>query len=216
MSTTTDTIVAPATPPGKGALHVLRLSGPEATTLLQSMLADQPVPEPGRHGLRTLVDPESGLPLDQALILTFKAPRSLTGEDVIEIHLHGSPMLRQELLTLLTRAGARLADPGEFTLRAFLNGKQDLTRAEAVHDLIEARSSQALRLAAQQLHGGLARAIETLREALLATATRLEAELDFPDDVDSLPQAELISALDLHVAELSHQGDSLGQGQLWR
>ena len=88
MSTTTDTIVAPATPPGKGALHVLRLSGPEATTLLQSMLADQPVPEPGRHGLRTLVDPESGLPLDQALILTFKAPRSAWRRAL------GSPPLR--------------------------------------------------------------------------------------------------------------------------
>jgi tRNA modification GTPase len=216
MRATTDTIVAPATPPGKGALHVIRVSGPEATTIIQPFLGDQKVPTPGRHGLRTLVDPATGLPLDQALLLAFKAPHSLTGEDVVELHLHGSPMLRQELLTLFTRAGARLADPGEFTLRAFLNGKQDLTRAEAVHDLIEARSSQALRLAAQQLHGGLAKAIETLRDALLATATRLEAELDFPDDVDSLPQAELITALDQHVAELSHQGASLGQGQLWR
>jgi tRNA modification GTPase len=216
MRATTDTIVAPATPAGKGALHVLRLSGPQATTLLQTFLADQNIPAPGRHGLRTLVDPATALPLDQALILSFQAPRSLTGEDVVELHLHGSPMLRQELLTLLIKAGARLAEPGEFTLRSFLNGKQDLTRAEAVHDLIEARSSQALRLAAQQLHGGLARAITTLREALLATVARLEAELDFPDDVESLPQEELTRALDHHVEELSRQGASLGTGQLWR
>ncbi len=216
MKCTNDTIVAPATPAGRGAIHVIRLSGPEATTALRPFLANGDLPLPGRHGLRTLVDPATRLPLDQALVLSFKAPHSLTGEDVVELHLHGSPMLLQELLALLTGAGLRLASPGEFTLRAFLNGKQDLTRAEAVHDLIEARSPQALRLAAQQLHGGLAETISTLREALLNTATQLEAELDFPDDVDQLPQEDLARTLDLHVTELARQSASFNSGQLWR
>lgn len=216
MRAATDTIVAPATPSGRGAIHVLRLSGPEATTVLRPFLAGLDLPAPGRHGLRSLVDPATGQPLDQALVLTFQAPRSLTGEDVVELHLHGSPLLRQELLTLLTRAGVRLAEPGEFTLRAFLNGKQDLTRAEAVHDLIEARSPQALRLAARQLHGGLAKAIATLLDELLDTATRLEAELDFPDDVEPVPQEELVEALDRHVEALALQGASLDAGRLWR
>lgn len=216
MKSANDTIVAPATPAGQGAIHVIRISGPDAAATLAPFLGDGKLPGPGRHGLRTLVDPATGQCLDQALVLNFKAPNSLTGEDVVELHIHGSPMLRQELLALLTGAGLRFASPGEFTLRAFLNGKQDLTRAEAVHDLIEARSSQALRLAAQQLHGGLAEAIGTLREALLETATHLEAELDFPEDVQPLPQEKLSVALDRHVEELARQGGSFGAGQLWR
>lgn len=216
MKDAQDTIVAPATPPGRGAVQIIRLSGPQAFSLATALLARDKLPPPGRNGLRQLVDPRNGQMLDDALILVAAAPASLTGEDVVELQLHGSPLLRQEILEILTGLGARPAEAGEFTLRAFLNGKQDLTQAEAVHDLIEARSPQALRLAALQLQGGLTKTIEALGHTVLQLATRLEAELDFPDDVETLPQLELQAALDSAIGGLARQSNTLTQGQLWR
>jgi len=182
-----DTIVAIATPPGAGAIGVIRISGPAAVRAASQVvrLAESRDLESVTARVvhrAALKDPVTGEDLDVALVVRMPAPHSYTGEDVVELSCHGNPLLLGQIVRVLLASGARLAEPGEFTKRAFLNGRVDLLRAEAVATLIEARSDRAVRLAARQLSGPLAEALARLRELILDLVAGLEVALDFPDE----------------------------------
>lgn len=178
-----DTIAALATPFGAGAVAVIRVSGQRAVAVAESVFRGArplgALPS-GRVSLGRIVRGEAVL--DEALLTVFRAPRSYTGEDVVEISGHGGVVVAQSVLRAVLEAGARPAEPGEFTKRAFLNGKMDLTQAEAVMDLISARGEASARAAAAQLEGRLGRVVEDLREQALTALAHLEAFIDFPDE----------------------------------
>jgi tRNA modification GTPase len=190
-----DTIVAIATPSGRGGLGVVRLSGPEARRIASSMLAGAEEWEPWRAHLATLIDRECRA-IDQVVATFFAAPRSYTAEDVVEISCHGSPVVLRHAVAQAAEAGARLAEPGEFTLRAYLNGRIDLPQAEAVRDLIDATTLYQARVAAQQVDGSVSRRIAPVKEQLLELIALLEAGIDFAeDDVSVAPAAEILRRL---------------------
>jgi len=184
MFSTDDTIVAIATPAGRGGIGVVRLSGAAATDLTGHIVTHRRALQP-RHATLTRVrfsrEPSSG-GADQAIVTWFPAPRSYTGEDVVEISAHGSPVVLEGIVNGLLAAGARLARPGEFTFRAFLNGRMDLAQAEAVADLIDAATPLQAQTAFDQLEGTLSTRIVQLDRMLLDVIARLEASLDFPDE----------------------------------
>ncbi|MGE5358167.1 MAG: tRNA uridine-5-carboxymethylaminomethyl(34) synthesis GTPase MnmE [Bacteroidales bacterium] len=185
MFSTDDTIAAVATPPGPGGLGVVRISGPHAEDLARRVLAlDRPLVP--RHATFTrVIDPSASRDasaLDQVVATYFAAPHSYTGEDVVEISAHGSPVVLQAIVGAALRCGARLAEPGEFTLRAFLNGRMDLVQAEAVADLVDAVTPAQARAAFDQLEGTLTRAIAAIDRRLFDLIARLEASIDFPDE----------------------------------
>ena len=183
MFASDDTIVAVATPPGRGAIGVVRLSGPRAHQLLQQLVGSVPAaPRVATVTRVRVVDAAGREAHDDAVALRFDAPHSYTGEDVVEISAHGNPVLLDGIVRAAMRAGARLAEPGEFTLRAFLNGKRDLPQAEAVADLIEAATPAQARAAADQLHGTLTTRIAEIDALLFDLLARVEASLDFPDE----------------------------------
>lgn len=186
MFATDDTIVAIATPPGRGALGIVRLSGPEAARVAATILDRQRPLEPRRATLARVVMEEGPLTapraIDQVVVTSFPAPDSYTGDDVVEISGHGSPVLLEQILRAAIRTGARLARPGEFTLRAFLNGRLDLVQAEAIADLIEAITPAQARQAFDQLEGTLSGEINAIEGALFDVTARLEASVDFPDE----------------------------------
>jgi tRNA modification GTPase len=178
-----DTIAAISTPVGEGAIAVLRVSGPEAATLVARIFRGATSPEkmePRRSYFGEIYD-AAGV-IDQVLLTIFRRPQSYTGEDLIEISCHGGILVTRKILSLLLHAGARSADPGEFTQRAFLNGKMDLTQAEAVMDLIRAQTELALRAANEQLAGHLGRELTKIQDQLLTTLAHIEAYIDFPDE----------------------------------
>lgn len=180
-----DTIVAIATPVGESAVGVVRLSGVDAIPVAALVVrTSTPLAAFPSHTLHrvTIVDPDGGEALDDALCTVMRAPRSYTGEDVVEISCHGSPALLRTIVERLRARGARIAEPGEFTRRAFLNGRLDLARAEAVALLISARTERAVKLAARTLTGGLSERLERLRDAALSVVAGLEVTLDFPED----------------------------------
>lgn len=180
MFSTTDTIVAIATPPGRGGIGIVRISGPSAQEIAQRLTGRHERFE-ARHA--TLAELRgSGGSFDRAIVTVFPAPHSYTGEDVAEVSVHGSPVLLQAAVAESMRLGARLAEPGEFTLRAFLNGRIDLVQAEAVRDLIEAVTPLQARVAFDQLEGTLTAEIRAIDGALFDLCARLEASLDFPDE----------------------------------
>jgi tRNA modification GTPase len=174
-----DTIFAPATAPGRSAVAVMRLSGSETAAALRALAGK--LPSPRRAGVRRLRS-ASGETLDQALVLWFPAPASYTGEDCAELHLHGGPAVTAGVSRALLAAGLRLAEPGEFTRRAFEAGKLDLDQAEAVADLVDAETEAQGRQALAQLGGALGRRYETWRESLTEALAYLEAAVDFPDE----------------------------------
>jgi tRNA modification GTPase len=174
---TTDTIVAVATPPGRGGIGVVRLSGPEAHAVALRLVTHSSGLQPRHATLTKFVDG-----IDQAVALYFPAPASYTGEDVVELSAHGSPVVLHAIVTAAIAAGARLAEPGEFTLRAFLNGRIDLMQAEAVNDLIDAVTPLQARAAFDQLNGTLTRALAGIDATLFDLIARLEASVDFPDE----------------------------------
>ncbi len=180
---TRDTIAAIATPPGRGGIGIVRLSGPAALAIARPLLGASYAPLlPSQARFCHLVEPATGERLDGAVVTYFQAPRSYTGDDVVEIAAHGAPVLLNHLLRLLLARGARLAGPGEFTERAFLLGRLDLTQAEAVRDLIDAQTLLQAQLAAQQLGGALSRRIAPLKQLLVALIAVLEAGIDFAED----------------------------------
>ena len=188
MFSTDDTIVAVATPPGRAGLGVVRVAGPQAVSIA-AVLAPGPALAARLATVRRLAAPledgasvAGGAAIDQVVLTWFAAPASYTGDDVVEISAHGSPVLLDRIVRSAMAAGARLAAPGEFTLRAFLNGKLDLVQAEAVADLIDAVTPAQARLAFDQLDGTLSHALAAIGEALFDVRVRLEASLDFPDE----------------------------------
>ena len=213
------TIVAVATPGGRGGIGIVKLSGPMAlriaTALFSPAFSNSPSatePAPASETIRAdgfkshrlyyghIIDPGSGLVLDEVLLSVMKGPRSYTREDVVEINSHGGQVAVEAILELAVRQGARIAEPGEFTKRAFLNGRIDLTQVEAVIDLINARTDRALHLAAAQVNGTLAKAVEQIRQVLIDLSVRTEAAIDFPDDVAEIVDPAAVSdEIDIEV-----------------
>lgn len=192
---TNDTILALATAPGIGAIAVFRLSGPAsieiADRVFKSIHANKKLSDQKSHTVHLGHIYRGESVLDEVLVTVFKNPRSYTGEDVVEISCHGSAFIQQQLVQVLLEQGARMADPGEYTLRAFLNGKMDLSQAEAVADLIASDSESAHRVAMNQMKGGFANELQSLRTQLLNFASLMELELDFSEeDVDFADRAE--------------------------
>jgi tRNA modification GTPase len=209
-----DTIVALATPPGRGGVAVLRLSGPQAFPLAAAVAG--PLPPPRTAALRALRQ-ANGEVLDRGLVIAFPGPRSFTGEDVVEFQLHGSPVLCTLLLRQLAGLGAREAGPGEFTRRAFTNGRMDLAQAEAVADLVQSASVEAARAALRSLEGEFSAAVSRLSTALVALRVRLEAGLDFPEEgVDECSDPELAGLLQDPLAQLALVRAAAGRGRVLR
>jgi tRNA modification GTPase len=192
-----DTIAAVSTPPGRGGIGVVRISGPAAKSIAEALTERTNDWAPRKVQLATLVD-EEGRHVDRILTTWFPAPRSYTGEDIVELSCHGSPAVLAFALERAMGAGARLAEPGELTLRAFRNGRLDLPQAEAVRDLIESTTVYQARVAMRQVEGGLSRRLAAIKRELLELIALLEAGIDFAeDDIDVAPNGELLRRLAL-------------------
>lgn len=205
MYTPDDTIVAVATPPGRGGLAVVRLSGPHAAAIARALAEGEPRLE-ARRATLVRISPGGEDVRDEAVLTWFAAPASYTGEDVVEITLHGSPVLAGAVVRAAVRAGARLAGPGEFTLRAFLNGKLDLAQAEAVQDLVSATTPLQARMAFDQLEGTLSERIGGIEQDLFELTAKLEASVDFPEEgyhfIEYNEIAETLGRVEGRMAEL--------------
>mgnify|MGYP000727153000 FL=1 len=177
-----DTIVALATAQGVGAIGVIRLSGAQAITITNKLFPSKDLTTQPTHTLHVGMLKDNNVVLDEVLISLFKNPKSYTGEDVVEISCHGSPFVQQQIINACVENGARIAKAGEFTQRAFLNGKLDLTQAEAVADIIASNSQKAKQIALNQLRGGFANQLQHLREELINFAALIELELDFSEE----------------------------------
>ncbi|HEY2124065.1 MAG TPA: tRNA uridine-5-carboxymethylaminomethyl(34) synthesis GTPase MnmE [Chthoniobacterales bacterium] len=202
-----DTIAAISTPPGEGAIALVRLSGEGALAVADNLFRGSARPSEFRARLQhfgTIMD--GNTVVDEVLVSVHRAPASYTGEDLVEISCHGGTLVSAKILELCLRAGARAARPGEFTERAFLNGKMDLTQAEAVIDLIRAKTDLALRSATEQLEGSLGRRIAALRDELIALSAHVEASLDFADEDIAPDEGEKLrdrlSAIEKNITEL--------------
>jgi tRNA modification GTPase len=212
-----DTIVAVSTPPGRGAIGIVRLSGERAVEIATGLL---PVPSPletQRATLQEFRDPASGRLLDQVVVTCFRRPHSYTGEDVVELACHGAPVILARLVECAMECGARAAEPGEFTLRAFLNGRIDLTQAEAIRDLIESRTLYQAHVAAEQMEGAVSRRLAPHKKSLLDLVARLEAGIDFAeDDVPVSGWQEIITAIDAIRADLARLVEGYAYGRIVR
>lgn len=215
------TICAISTAPGTGGIAVARISGPEAFGVVERIWRGKPIGSMPSHTahLGTIIDPSDQTELDTAVATIFRGPKSYTGQDTVELSVHGSPYIQQRLLQILTENGAVMAQPGQFTRRAFTAGRLDLAQAEAVADIIAASTPAAHRLAASQLRGQFSRRIESLRQQLLDLASLLELELDFTDqDVEFAPRDTLHSlSSEIHtqltkLADTFRTGDALRRG----
>lgn len=213
---TNDTICAISTPPGVGGIAVIRISGPQAIEIAERIWSGTPLTQAKARTLHTgmITDPtNNGEMLDQAVAAIFHAPASFTGEDTVELSVHGSRYVQQRLLEILCDNGCRLALPGEFTRRAFANGKIDLAQAEAIADVIASESRAAHRLAASQMKGQFSARLNRLRDKLLEIASLLELELDFSEEEVEFASRSRLTALaqDLH-SELTRLADSFAAG----
>jgi tRNA modification GTPase len=206
------TIAAIATPGGRGGIGIIKLSGPRAVSIATKIFSPagsklkcttgvSPCPKDNSQGgfqshrlyLGLIIDPANRRIVDEVLLCVMKAPRSYTKEDVVEINAHGGQIAVTTILELVLRQGGRIAEPGEFTKRAFLNGRIDLTQAEAVIDVINARTDKSLQAAAAQVEGQLKRSVEQIREYLIDFLTRVEAGIDFPDDVADIVDLQAVA-----------------------
>lgn len=216
-----DTIAAIATPPGVGGIGVIRVSGADAFSLVLPLFR-----QPGGHGelppshLLTygrIIDPVTREVLDEVLVAFMQAPRTYTRENVVEIQGHGGPLILRRILRAVLAQGARMANPGEFTLRAFLNGRLDLAQAEAVMDLIDSQTEASQRLAMQQLHGRLSALVQEARHAILGIIARIEASIDFPEeDVPTPGQHELQPLITIAQRQVDSLLAGSEQGRLYR
>jgi tRNA modification GTPase len=211
-----DTIAAISTPPGRGGIGVLRISGPDARTITSTLVNfhhRQPW-IPWAATLATLLD-HGGQPVDQVVVTYYASPRSYTAEDVVEIACHGSPVILRHALDRICRAGARLAEPGEFTLRAYLNGRIDLPQAEAIRDLIDSTTLYQARIAAQQAEGSVSRLLKPLKSQMLELIALLEAGIDFAeDDISVAPAEEIVRRLTPIIDGASKLAASFAYGKL--
>lgn len=211
-----DTIVAIATPAGRGAIGIVRVSGPQVPVIAKTLCAGLPTPR--NASLRTIIDSD-GQPIDESIVLYFPAPASFTGEDILEIQTHGGAIITAQVYRAITNLGGRAASPGEFSERAFVNGKIDLIQAEAIADLIDSSSEHAARLAQKSLSGEFSKSVTKISDSLKALRVTLEALIDFPED--DLP-AQLIKQIDTRATqakeavtdllEQSARGAKLNQG----
>jgi tRNA modification GTPase len=231
-ATSIDTIAAISTPSGRGGIGIVRLSGPQAASIAVQLVSLRQPLEHQRARLADVLDspgkedekPEAERPedtrpeearIDEALVTFFAAPNSYTAEDVVEIAAHGSPVVLELLLRRALDLGARLAEPGEFTQRAFLAGRIDLTQAEAVRDLIEAQTLTQARLAASQLGGALSHRVAPVKQSLVELIALLEAGIDFAeDDVDVAPEAEIALRIDALMPPLAALEASFARGRI--
>src|SRR5512140_3030793 len=195
MASHEDTIVAIATPSGRGGIGVVRRSGPQAVSIASDLVRFPKLPlETQRATLGELIDPETGRALDQVVTTAFLKPHSYTAEDVAEISCHGSPVILKFFMEQCIARGARMADPGEFTERAFLNGRIDLTQAEAIRDLIESRTLYQARVAAQQMQGSVSARVKPHKQVLMEFIARLEATTDSATDAVPLLGRQQVAA----------------------
>jgi len=238
-----DTIVAIATPPGRGGIGVVRVAGPQARAIVAPMLRMKHEMEPGWAIFGELVVPESdtgseevkiptlaaksaarmGHPsrissperIDEVVVTYFAKPHSYTTDDIVEISAHGAPVVLQHIVELCVAAGARLAEPGEFTMRAFLNGRIDLTQAEAVRDLIESQTLYQAKVAAQQLDGALSKRLQPVKQKLVELIAVLEAGIDFAeDDISVLPDAAILDRINGIEQPLAQLAASFAYGKI--
>lgn len=199
MSLSKDTIAAIATPPGRGGIGVIRVSGPDARHIALSLLGDVPK---ARFAAVSQFKDVDGRVVDEGLAIWFTGPASFTGEDVLELHGHGGPVVMDEVLAAVLAQGARMAEPGEFSERAFLNDKLDLAQAEAIADLIDSGSTQAARAAMRSLRGEFSAKIHALNQQVIQLRVYVEAAIDFPEEeVDFLDSAEITTGLDQLFSE---------------
>jgi tRNA modification GTPase len=207
-----DTIAAISTPIGEGGIGIVRLSGPEAKSIVEKLF---PHPQQDRHlTYGHVVDPNTSETIDEVLVAYMAAPHTYTREDIVEINCHGGPLPTQRILELALRLGARLAHPGEFTLRAFLNGRIDLAQAEAVLDVVRARTAASLRLAVQGLGGNLSHRVKAVRGQLMQVLAYLTARIDFPDD--EIPQQDINAPLQDALTDLKGLISSADSGMVYR
>jgi tRNA modification GTPase len=219
-----DTIVAIATPPGRGGIGVVRLAGPDAKKIALPMLRLKHDLEPGHAVFGDLVEPDEHVGtaaqsaagrIDEVVVTYFSKPHSYTTDDVVEISAHGSPVILRHVVELALARGARLAEPGEFTMRAFLNGRIDLTQAEAVRDLIESQTLYQAKIAAQQLEGALSRRLQPIKQKLVELIATLEAGIDFAeDDISVLPADQILQRIAAIRAPLEELAASFAYGKI--
>lgn len=213
------TIAAVATPEGYGGIGIIRLSGSAALEICCRLLKspDQNHFSPNRASLHQIIHPDTGVTIDEAIVTYFKAPHSFTGEDVVEISCHGSPVVLTEVLRLLIALGAELAQPGEFSLRAFLNQRMDLTQAEAINDLIHAQTAYQARVAVRQLRGELSRQLKPIKDGLTELIVHFESSVEFvEDDLDPLNLKFFLDRIGQYIQQLSALASSYGVGKLIR
>lgn len=214
ITSNTDTICALATAPGRGGIGVVRISGAKAEDIASTILGHCPAP---RHAEYLAFSDEDGDPIDQGIALYFKAPHSFTGEDVLELQGHGGPVVMDLLLQRCIALGARLAEPGEFSQRAFLNDKMDLAQAEAIADLIDSASVEAARSALRSLQGEFSRRIHHLLEQMIHLRMYVESAIDFPEEeIDFLADSAITEQLSALLASLSTTLAEAQQGCLLR
>lgn len=215
-----DTIIALATPAGSGAIAIIRLSGKKAIRMVDNQfksVSGKRLSMQKSHTIHLGHLTDDQKELDEVLVSVFKNPSSYTGEDIIEISCHGSPFIQQEIIQLFLRKGCRMANPGEFTLRAFLNGKLDLSQAEAVADLIASDSEASHQIAMQQMRGGFSSEIKILRDELLNFASLIELELDFAEeDVEFANRQQFRELLDRIILVLKRLIDSFAVGNVFK
>ena len=217
-TTDNDTICAVSTPHGVGGIAVIRISGPKAIEVTSALWKGKNLQNVPSHTAHLgIVKDHEGEFLDQAVATVFRAPHSFTGEDVVELSVHGSLYVQQRLVEALCHSGARLAEAGEFTRRAFVSGKMDLVEAEGIADMLAARTQAAHRLAASQMRGGMSECINGLRDRLIELASLLELELDFSEeDVEFAPRAELAEKAQSIVDEVTRLLDTYNAGNAIR
>ncbi|WBY92104.1 tRNA uridine-5-carboxymethylaminomethyl(34) synthesis GTPase MnmE [Enterococcus casseliflavus] len=217
-----DTIAAISTPPGEGAISIVRLSGEEAIAIADRIFqaGTKTLAQVPSHTIHYghIVDPEENRLMDEVMLSVMKKPRTFTREDVVEINCHGGIVVVNQLLQLVLRQGARLAEPGEFTKRAFLNGRVDLSQAEAVMDLIRAKTDKAMNLAVNQLDGNLSHLIRTLRQEILETLAQVEVNIDYPeyDDVEELTTRLLLEKATMVKGQIQALLATAQQGKILR
>ena len=215
-----DTIAAIATPPGTGSIGIIRVSGPRSRDIASLIFRPSNKTE-GFNSHRLyhgdIISPDTGRVIDEVLISFMMKPRSYTGEDILEINCHGSAFILQSVLSLVIKAGARLAEPGEFTKRAFLNNRIDLSQAEAVAETIMAKTDRALDLAVSHLKGDLAGKIETVRNAIIDILAILETTIDFSDeDVEVGNPPSVARDIEAIIGELTELASTYGEGKIYR
>jgi len=212
-----DTIAAIATPGGTGGLAVVRLSGQDSCSISQRCLSRKTALKPFEATFSRFINPSEKSLIDEVIITYFQAPKSYTSEDVVEISCHGGHYIAQQVLDVILAQGARMAEPGEFTKRAFLNGRIDLTQAEAVSDLINAQTSSSHKIALQQLEGALKNQVSKIRKDLIDTISLLELELDFSEDeINKTPYEKIIKSIEDLRSRCTNLVKTYREGRIYR